>query len=92
MVYNLIKDVIPSMHHLKIREDGDFLIVSNHQLNIFFLDEVAKEFYLRANKDRTIEDIVDDLFEIYEVEKEILIDDIINLIRDLQWKRLLSLK
>ncbi|MCK8828084.1 PqqD family protein [Natroniella acetigena] len=88
----MMKDSIPVQFHLKIRKDGEFLIASSKSYDIYFLNDVAKEFYLRIDGKTTIGGIVEKLLNIYEVEENVLIDDIVSLVRDLQWKNIVRLK
>ncbi len=84
-----MKGSILVKNHLKIREDSNYLIVSTKDHNILFLDEVSKDFYLKIDGEKELETIIHELLLIYEVELEILINDIIDLVRKLQWKNIL---
>ena len=76
---------------LKTREEGEILIVVNHQKKLFLLNEVAKDFLLLCNS-RRLKEIIDELGEIYDVEKNLLTDDLIDTIQDLQYKRILRME
>ena len=92
MVYGLIKDLIPTKTCLKERNDGEFLIICNNDLSIYYLNEAAKDFYQMINGHYTIDEIVSRLVEVYDVDLSILQMDMLHLVRDLQWKHLLILK
>ena len=62
------------------------------RLEIQYLNEVAKDFYLLIDGKRNLEEIIQKLLDLYEVEKEILEKDICQLLRELQWKDLIILK
>ena len=76
---------------LKWQENDDVLIVMSQNKKVFFLNEVAKDFLLLCNG-RQFSEIVEELYKIYEVEKDILTDDLLEIIRDLQYKRILRVE
>ena len=76
---------------LKWQKNDDVLIVMSHDKKVFFLNEVAKDFLLLCNG-RQFSEIVEELCEIYEVEKDILTEDLLEIIRDLQYKRILRVE
>ena len=91
-VYDYMKYLIPIQNYIKKRENDNFLIIMSEKLEIQYLNEVAKDFYLLLDGKKNIENIVDNLLEIYDVSKEVLEKDIFHLIRELQWKNLIILK
>lgn len=91
-IYNLLKNLVLIPTFVKSKENGEFLILMSEKLEIQYLNEVAKDFYLLIDGKRDLEEIVNKLLEIYEVEKEVLKKDICCLLRDLQWKDLIVLK
>jgi len=90
--YNFNKDFVLYQQYSKIREDGEFLIVSSPHLELMIFNEVAKDFYLKINGKNSLKDIINLLLDEYEIEESILINDIVNLVRDFQWKGILELK
>ena len=76
---------------LKWQENDEVLIVMSQNQKVFFLNEVAKDFLLLCNG-RQFSEIVEELCKIYEVEKDILTDDLLEIIRDLQYKRILRVE
>lgn len=92
IVFDKMKLLVPKQNATKCRENGDFLITLNYNLDIYYLNEISKDFYLLCDEKRTILDIVLALKDIYEVEISVLESDIIELIRDLQWKKIITLK
>lgn len=91
-MYNLWKDLVPRKNALKEKENGEFLIASSPSLEIFYLNDTAREFFSLVNGDRSIDKIIDTMMEIYDVERTVLQEDIIDVIRELQWKNLLLLR
>ena len=61
-------------------------------MEVFYLNDTAKDFILLCDGKRTVEDILVKMAEIYAVDEKILQIDIIDLIRDLQWKKILILE
>lgn len=92
MVYELIKEFIPVKTCLKERNDGEFLIVSNKDLSIYYLNETAREFYNWIDNKASVSEIMKKFIETYDVDVTVLERDIMHLVRDLQWKHLLVLK
>ena len=90
--YDFIKDFIVNQRYSKLREDHEFLILSSPVLELIFLNDVAKEFYLKANGEKTLSEIFSELHNEYDVDEGTLIRDITFLVRDLQWKGVLELK
>lgn len=85
-VYEEIKGLSPVPIAVKSRKDGAYLILYNDKLDFLFLNEIASEIFGMFDGKRTIAEIVEQIFQIYEVDKENLIIDICHLVRDLQWK------
>lgn len=85
IVYEKMKTLVPFKTCIKERENTDFLIVSNENAEIIYLNETSKDFYALCDGKRNIKQILDELLAIYDVTKEELEQDIIGLIRDLQW-------
>ncbi|MVX66922.1 PqqD family peptide modification chaperone [Clostridium chromiireducens] len=91
-IYNQIKDLIPFKTYVKAKSNGEFLIVMSENLEIQYLNEVAKDFYELIDGNKELDVLVQEMAEIYDVEKEVLENDMFHLIRDLQWQNLISLK
>ena len=91
VVKKILLESVPHIEALKTREEGEILIVVNHQKKLFLLNEVAKDFLLLCNG-RRLNEIIDELGEIYDVDKNQLTDDLIETIQDLQYKRILRME
>lgn len=92
IIYEKLKSLIPIQNAQKYRDDGEFLVVMSYQHSIQYLNEVAKEFYLKLDGRKTVCEIVADLLAEYDVSEDILENDMIELIRNLQWNDLIMLK
>lgn len=92
IVYMLIKEYIPVKDVLKEKENGEFLIVANKNSDVYYLNNMAKEMYSLIDSKISIEKIYEQVKKEYDVEELELKNDIINFVRDLQWKKLIRLK
>ena len=92
VVKKILLDAVPHVEVIKTREEGTVLIVVNRQKKFFILNEVAKDFLLLCDGQRRLKEIIDALGEIYDVEKKLLTDDLIDMIQDLQYKRVLRME
>ena len=63
----------------------------NNDLEVFIFNDTAKEILNLINGERTILQLKEKLMAIYDVEEAMLIDDLIEITRDLQWKKLIYL-
>ncbi|MDO4628317.1 MAG: PqqD family protein [Planctomycetia bacterium] len=90
-VYESLKNSTPLPIWKKMRVDGDFLIISNHHLEIHFLNSTAKDI-VELIGNNTIDQICELMLKMYDVERTILQQDVLNTIRYLQWKQLIQLK
>ncbi len=87
-----MRNLIPIKNAQKYRADGEFLIVMSHGHSIQYLNEVAKDFYLLSDGNRKVGDIVGIILNEYDVSQDVLENDILELIRNLQWNNLVLLK
>lgn len=92
VVYDLIKDKIPNVIAIKMRKNNDFLIVQSTDLEIYYLNETAKTFLLMCDGIKNVKYLTKKLFDMYEVEENKIKEDVVDLIRELQWKKILSLR
>lgn len=92
LVYDLIKEKIPIITFVKKRENNEFLIIENTDLEIFYLNDTAKDIINLCDGKNNIKSIINTLNEMYDVDIHILQNDIIDLIRDFQWKKILRLE
>lgn len=90
--YNMLENFIPVRNALKVREDGNFLIAANHEKEIFYLNSTAREFWEFIDGNINIDSICEKFLCEYDINRESLENDLVNLLRDLQWKKLIRLK
>ena len=90
--YNFLRDYIPLRNAVKTREDGDFLVAVNRSNELYYLNGTAREMWELLDGATTIEGLCAKIMGEYEVDRETIEDDIVNFIRDLQWKKLVRIK
>ena len=80
----------------KFKEDKDtgFLIVMSKDLNVSYYTDTAKEIISFINGSETccVNDIYEHMYGLYEVAEFELKKDIVEFIRELQWKNLVRMK
>lgn len=88
-------DLYVSANFKKARNDEQtgYLIVMGYDLNLSHFNDCAKEIFLHliSKKHCKIKDIFNHVSCIYDVDEKQLQSDIIEFIRDLQWKNLILL-
>lgn len=93
--FNKMKNLIPFKKNLKTRANGDFLIVMNAQNSLFYLNATAWFVYENCQSNNTVEDIFKLLIKEFDIpvdmEEEVK-SDIINIIRDFQWQKIIGIK
>jgi len=89
---NLFDNLVPIKKCIKYREEGEFLVVASPSLDIYYLNSVAKDFYMALGKGKSIMEIRDELLDMYDVDPNAIFQDLIHLVRDFQWKGLLVLE
>lgn len=92
MIYRWLKDKCPIKTIMKERKNGDILIVCGSTLEMYYLNKVAAIVLEEMDGKHTIDDIKHILLERFDVEDKMLEQDLIDVIRDLQWKRLAQLE
>lgn len=89
------EDYIPQKTNLKERKNGVFLIVMNNIRDIYYLNDTAEFIYQQFDGIKTISDIFYALVDEYGIEetmKDEVQQDIVNIIRDFQWQKIVKLK
>lgn len=89
VVKEFLINSVPHTKFIKTREENRIMAIMNHAQRLYFLNGTAMDFVKLCDGTRTLANIIEILHEQYEVEKETLTADIINLIRDMQHKRIL---
>ena len=90
--YELLKGYIPVKSALKTRSEGDMLIASNMNSGLYYLNGMAGELWGMIDGTKSIEDMSRKVLSEYDADPEEVKRDMINFIRDMQWKKLIRLK
>ena len=92
MIFEWLKNKIPVATYVKKRSNGDMLIVCADDLVIYYLNSTAAFFLDLVDGKLTVAEIKNKFLENYDVEEQELETDFIEMIRDLQWKKILVLE
>lgn len=92
-MYYYLKEFYPkfSCRKLRYEDDGAIAIAANKDLEMVYFNTVGCRFIQLADGTRSLDDITKIMLDEYEVETPVLEDDLVCLIRDMQWKRVVSL-
>ena len=92
MIFEWIKDKVPVAAYVKKRMNEDILIICAETLSMYYLNATAAFFINSADGNATVNEIKSKFLQKYDVDEEELEKDIIDMIRDLQWKQILYLE
>lgn len=92
MVFEWIKDKVPVVAYVKKRMNEDILIICAETLSMYYLNATAAFFINSADGNATVNEIKDKFLQKYDVDEEELEKDLVDTIRDLQWKQILYLE
>ena len=91
-VYDKYKDLVVKPSFLKSRKDGEFLILMNNNLETIYLTGTAKEMVLAISSGIKVNELFQIFFSEYDVDESTLKNDIVDFIKDMQWKNMISLE
>ena len=92
MIFDWMKNKIPHCVYVKKRMNDDILIVTGKDLMIYYLNPTAASFFNYTDGKSSISDIKQRFLSDFDVTESELEQDLIKLIRDLQWKKLIVLE
>ena len=92
MIFNWIEGKVPRVTFVKKRMNDDVLIICAENLAIYYLNSTAAYFIELADGKATVGDIKQKFLDRYAVEERELEKDFVEMIRDLQWKKILTLE
>ncbi len=92
MIYGWLKNKIPHGCYVKKRVNGDMLIVCAKDLSMYYFNKTAAFFMKEVDGEKSIDDIKKMFMENFEVNESELETDMVNMIRDLQWKKIIYLE
>ncbi len=92
IVWQWIKNKKPVNISVKQRREGNVIVVCGRTLEICYLNKIGGQILEWSDGFNTLNDVEKQLLKIYDVDEQELRRDIVDLIRDLQWKRLIKLE
>ena len=92
MIFAWLENKIPHCSFVKKRLNGDILIICADNLTIYYLNSTAAFFIELADGKSTVGEIKDKFLARYDVNEQELENDFVDMIRDLQWKKILTLE
>lgn len=92
ITWDWLKNKKPVDVSLKKRIEGEITLIYGKNLEICYLNKVGGQIVELSDGRNTLDDIAGILLESYDVDERDLQGDIIALIRELQWKRLIKLE
>ncbi|MBR0289780.1 MAG: PqqD family protein [Selenomonadaceae bacterium] len=92
MIFAWLENKIPHCSFVKKRLNGDILIICADNLVIYYLNSTAAFFIELADGKSTVGEIKDKFLARYDVNEQELENDFVEMIRDLQWKKILTLE
>ena len=92
MIFTWLENKIPHVTFVKKRLNDDVLIICTENLMIYYLNSTAAFFIELADGKSTVGDIKNKFLARYDVDEQELENDFVEMIRDLQWKKILTLE
>ena len=92
MIFTWLENKIPRCSFVKKRMNDDILIICADTLTIYYLNTTAAFFIELADGKSTVGEIKNKFLDRYDVDERELENDFIEMIRDLQWKKILTLE
>ncbi len=92
MIFSWLENKVPRLSFVKKRMNDDVLIICAENLSIYYLNSTAAFFIELADGKATIGEIKQKFLARYAVDERELESDFVEMIRDLQWKKILTLE
>ena len=92
-IFSYLASYIPIRQELKFRIEGDIGITFNKQnFTLEYLNGTALDIFQMIDGKKTVSEIANKFMETTDVEKSVFEQDLIELLRDFQWKKLILLR
>lgn len=91
MIWKWLENKRPVCIAVKTRKEGNITVACNSRLEIVYLNITASFLVDTADGRITVSDIAKAMLEKFEVTESVLINDLVEVIRQLQWKRIIKL-
>jgi len=93
IVFSHLANYIPVRNELKLRVEGKVGVVSNcKNYGVYFLNEAALLIFQLIDGKRSVENIVQCFLEKIEVDRGIFEQDLVEILRNFLWQKLIVLK
>ena len=92
MIFAWLENKIPRVAFVKKRMNDDILIICAEDLTIYYLNATAAFFIELADGKSSVGEIKKKFLARYDVDERELENDFVEMIRDLQWKKILTLE
>lgn len=92
MIFPWLENKIPHCAFVKKKLNDDVLIICANSLAMYYLNSTAALFIDLADGKATVGEIKGKFLERYDVDERELEADFVDMIRDLQWKGILTLE
>lgn len=92
MIFAWLENKIPRCSFVKKRMNDDVLIICAGDLMIYYLNATAAYFIELADGKSAVGEIKQKFLARYDVDERELESDFVEMIRDLQWKKILMLE
>lgn len=92
MIFKWLSEKVPVTSFVKKRMNGDMLIVCSDSLALYYFNSTAAFFLNSINGKLTVNEIKKIFLEKYDVEEKNLESDLVEIIRELQWKKILKMR
>lgn len=90
-MFKFFSELYPTAKYKKLRREDGILIISNENLELVYLNETAAEFFIHCDGKTRVVDIFKIMLEEFDVDEITLKNDLCFLIRDMQWKNIISI-
>ena len=92
MIFQWLENKIPCVSFVKKKLNDDVLIICADSLTIYYLNSTAAFFIELADGKSTVGEIKNKFLNRYDVDERELESDFVEMIRDLQCKKILTLE
>lgn len=90
-LWECLKSKTPVSVALKTRKNESFTVVAASNMEICFLNETAGFILSLCDESHTLDNICNELMEQYDAPRDELVNDLIDVVRYMQWKRIIRL-
>ena len=90
-MYQYFSKLVPIRDCQKYRRDSEFTIITNRFNKFLYLNNTAADFFDLCDGSHTVDEIANCMLLQYDVEKTVLQQDLVKIIRDFQWNKIVKI-